>query len=321
MGQHPGGEGPRLEGGVVGLARAVEMVVEPEGVEPRRLGGPGPLDDLGVVQGDLGEVDADLGGGPPTPLPAGRGVAGHLRQDLGGEPLEAVDGVLGAAPRLHQGPPHAGVGPAGAGRRRWRRPTPRVTSTSWAALLWPATRPGGPPWPPRDLLGGVVHRDPAVAERARRGPSAAGPSPPMCRGGQGRVHRLGLEHDRAEVEELPVVLDHLLAPQPPADPDGLVHAAAPGGEVEADRLPLGLQPAGPDTELDPALRDPRRGWSRPATPRRDGGVRCCRPGSRSGSSRSCPPGSPVREDVVDRHVRGDGGRPPPRRGCRPSPPG
>ncbi len=60
VGQQIGGEGPGLQGGQVGLAGAVEMVVEPQRVEAHFLGQPGALEDAVVAQGNLGQVEAEI---------------------------------------------------------------------------------------------------------------------------------------------------------------------------------------------------------------------------------------------------------------------
>ena len=66
------------------------------------------------------------------------------------------------------------------------------------------------------------------------------------------LHRLRLERDGVEREELAVVLDLGLGPESLADRERLVDAAAAGGEVEPGRDPLLLEPARADAELDPA---------------------------------------------------------------------
>ena len=106
----------------------------------------------------------------------------------------------------------------------------------------------------RQLLQRVVHRQPAVADQrgAALGRRAVATDE---QAGLRLLHRLGVEHHRREVEELAVVLDHVLRPEATADVDGLVDPTAAGVEVEAGDLPLLLQPAGADAELDPTARD------------------------------------------------------------------
>ena len=48
------------------------------------------------------------------------------------------------------------------------------------------------------------------------------------------------------------MFDHLLVPQAPAHPDGLVQPAAARMEVESGRLPLAFQPTRPDADQRPA---------------------------------------------------------------------
>ena len=52
------------------------------------------------------------------------------------------------------------------------------------------------------------------------------------------LDRLRLEHHRLERVEVPVVGDHLFAPQALADSEGLVEPPAPGARVEPGRDPL-----------------------------------------------------------------------------------
>ena len=105
-----------------------------------------------------------------------------------------------------------------------------------------------------DLLDRVVHRDPAVTHGGRPAQRGRTIAPDVERRPRG-LGRLGLEHHRPEVEELTVVLDDLLAPEPLAHRDRLVDPPAPGVEVETHGLPLGPEPAGSDPELQPSARD------------------------------------------------------------------
>ena len=91
------------------------------------------------------------------------------------------------------------------------------------------------------------HASPTSAARRL----AAAPSPPIEQARLRLLDRLRVEHHRLEVEELAVVLDHVLGPQAPADVDRLVDPAAARGEVEAGRVPLLLEPARADPELHP----------------------------------------------------------------------
>ncbi len=59
-GQKEGGRRPGLEGVAIGLPRAVEVVVEPQGVQPGGFGGEGPFEEGVGTQGDLRQVQPDL---------------------------------------------------------------------------------------------------------------------------------------------------------------------------------------------------------------------------------------------------------------------
>ena len=99
----------------------------------------------------------------------------------------------------------------------------------------------------------MTHADPAVA--GSRGAPQRGPALAADQDRRPRLlERLGLERNGVEVEELPVVRHLGLGPQPLAHLDRLVDTPASRREVEADRPPLLLEPAGADPELDPPTR-------------------------------------------------------------------
>ena len=148
--------------------------------------------------------------------------------------------------------------------------------------------------------------DPCRASRRRGAPRAAArrfDSPPTRIGGHGLLHRLRFEHDLVEREELAVVRDRLLGPQPLADLDRFVDAAAARREVESAWRPT------------PARATTRRCRTRSGRPR--GGRRSARRarvvnGWRSPMLNTCVPSRTrsvrrreereVRERVVDRRV-------------------
>ena len=124
----------------------------------------------------------------------------------------------------------------------------------------------------RQLLERVVHRQPAVADE--RG--AALGRGAVATDEQARLrllHRLRVEHHRREVEELAVVLDDVVRPEPPADVDGLVDPTATRREVEAGRLPLLLATSSRRCRTRPGRREitssvviaraVTNGWRRP----------------------------------------------------------
>ena len=144
----------------------------------------------------------------------------------------------------------------------------------------------------------------------------------MWRGGHGGWHRLGLEHHGVEVEELAVVLDDRLAPEPPAHVDGLVDPATAAGEVEPDRLPLRLQPAGPDAELRPSAGDDVEGGDRPGHDERVAQADVVDLGPEADPLGLAGQEAQVGEDIEDRDVGRDGGMVRPgERDCRPPAPG
>ena len=113
----------------------------------------------------------------------------------------------------------------------------------------------------RQLLERVVHRQPAVAHQ--RGPPLRRRAVTPDEHARLRLlDGLRVEHHRGEVEELAVVLHHVLGPEAATDVDGLVDPAATGVEVEAGGVPLLLEPAGADAELHPSARDHVEGGDR-----------------------------------------------------------
>ena len=56
-----GGQGPRLQRGIVGSARPVEVVVEPQRVDSQLLTAQRAVQDVVVAEAHLGQVDTDLG--------------------------------------------------------------------------------------------------------------------------------------------------------------------------------------------------------------------------------------------------------------------
>ena len=105
------------------------------------------------------------------------------------------------------------------------------------------------------------------------------------------LERLGLEHHRPEVEELAVVLDDLLAPQPLADRRALRRDAARACAGRA--RPRSIRCAASPRQSRFRRARPRAGRaSAPrARRRRDDAGPADRRWCRAGSARSCPPGS------------------------------
>ena len=110
-------------------------------------------------------------------------------------------------------------------------------------------------------VGRVGHADPAVAEPA--GPAQGRPRLAADEDRDGPLDRLGLEGHFGEGKVRSVVRDRLLGPQPAADADGLVEPGPPRGRVDAERLPLRLQPARARADHGASARDPVQGAEGP----------------------------------------------------------
>ena len=104
---------------------------------------------------------------------------------------------------------------------------------------------------PDVVVGAGDHAHPPVAELAgaaqRRRPAAADPDRQRR-----ALRRLRLHGDGVGVERLALLLDALVAPARPQQPDRLVHLAPAAGEVLAERGVLGLLPADADAEAHAA---------------------------------------------------------------------
>src|SRR5437763_15404315 len=177
-------------------------------------------------------------------------VAPGVEPDEIGEAAHAVDRIGRAAPRRDDEPRDAEL-----------LPSPDVVRAGHGAAETDLERGGVPAVlaaqlaQARDLAGRrlerVTHADPTVA-----GPRRAPQRGPALAADQDRRPRLleglGLERNGVESEELAVVRHLRLGPEPLAHLDRLVDAPASRREVEADRPPLLLEPAGADPELDPS---------------------------------------------------------------------
>ena len=289
---------PRARGARVGPGCRGGRRTTPSGTRPPRRpgrgrGSPGSSGRPGAGRGRTrpGATAVGVNAGPGPGSRAGR-VIGHLGQHLVGEAVEALDGVLGAPPGLHQGPADAGVGvapqgvgvgvPDAEGDLDGARPPGLGSELGQAGRLgryllaacgsWGSTRPAAAP------PGG------APPGRHRRcGSAATG----VCTG-------LGSNITGPKSKNSPWCSTTSSLQSRRQTLQGLVDPPAPGREVETDGLPLRLQPAGTDAELDPAPRHHVEGGDGPGGDERVAEADVVHLGAEVDAARSGRPGIPGR---------------------------
>ena len=146
-----------------------------------------------------------------------------------------------------------------------------------------------------------IQPSPRVA--ARR--SAAPLSPPTSTGRPGLLHRLRLERDLGEVEELAVVLDRRLGPEPGADLDRTRRRDGPAWRSRARPRPIPARASSRRSRTRPGPRSRCRASRRPGPRRTDAATRGCRRGSRAGRRRARREEREVGEGVEHRRGRRD----------------